>query len=371
MSTQALSDLLHTLYAAPADPQLWQQFLRDFSVKAKLTGAAILHHDMEHAQYNVQTSSDGSSEWEGLYRQHYGQMDEYRAAFLHKARVAQLALGDELCPQHVLEKTEFYNDFLLKYDIRLFGAMATIKKPNLIENISLYQSWKGKSPGIVAMEALNRLYPHMQSALQLQRHMIDLKAQASYYEGALDLTPTAIILLKGSKVVAANGAAQRLLAGNDGLSFSPGGLATFIPSESARLQALIRNAVATLGEDRITPTGAMLVSRKDRSALQVFVAPTCNLSLDMGAAGDVVVLVAGGERPNCTAEETLRMLFGLTAAECHVARLLADGLSAGEIRDTLGVSANTLKSQFSSIYSKTNTARQTQLVRLMCLLPHV
>jgi DNA-binding CsgD family transcriptional regulator len=59
----------------------------------------------------------------------------------------------------------------------------------------------------------------------------------------------------------------------------------------------------------------------------------------------------------------------LTPAECRVAILLADGHSPATIAEMVGVSRNTLKTQMSSIYGKTGTSRQAQLVRLLLQLP--
>jgi DNA-binding CsgD family transcriptional regulator len=49
--------------------------------------------------------------------------------------------------------------------------------------------------------------------------------------------------------------------------------------------------------------------------------------------------------------------------------LVADGLSPTIIAEMLGVSRNTLKSQLASIYQKTGTSREAQLVRLLLQLP--
>ncbi len=69
------------------------------------------------------------------------------------------------------------------------------------------------------------------------------------------------------------------------------------------------------------------------------------------------------------AREVLFGLFGLTPAECRVAMLLTDGHAPRQIGQLLGVSRNTLKSQLASIYSKTGTSRQSQVVRLISRLP--
>lgn len=65
----------------------------------------------------------------------------------------------------------------------------------------------------------------------------------------------------------------------------------------------------------------------------------------------------------------LAAAFGLSHAECRVAALLADGMPLKSIADTLGVQYDTVRKQLLSIYQKTATNRQPELVRLLLQLP--
>ncbi len=52
----------------------------------------------------------------------------------------------------------------------------------------------------------------------------------------------------------------------------------------------------------------------------------------------------------------------------EVALLLGDGHGPPVIASMIGVTANTLKTQLASIYRKTGTSRQAQLVRVLSQL---
>jgi hypothetical protein len=80
ISAEALSSLLHKLYSAPVSLEVWPEFLLELSSSLKLTGAAILHHDLEKENYNVQYSCGGDTSWTSLYRQYYGSLDVWRPA---------------------------------------------------------------------------------------------------------------------------------------------------------------------------------------------------------------------------------------------------------------------------------------------------
>lgn len=55
-------------------------------------------------------------------------------------------------------------------------------------------------------------------------------------------------------------------------------------------------------------------------------------------------------------------IFGLTAAEARVAVQLAGGYSLAEIAETNGVNISTLRAQLRSVYAKTGTNKQAELV---------
>lgn len=65
----------------------------------------------------------------------------------------------------------------------------------------------------------------------------------------------------------------------------------------------------------------------------------------------------------------LQAAFGLSQAECRIATLLADGMQLKNIAETLGVQYDTVRKQLLSIYQKTSTNRQPELVRLLLHLP--
>ena len=64
-------------------------------------------------------------------------------------------------------------------------------------------------------------------------------------------------------------------------------------------------------------------------------------------------------------QELLRLLYGLTPAECSGALLLGDGHAPRKIANMVGVADNTVRSQIKSIFSKMGVRRQSELVRLL------
>jgi DNA-binding CsgD family transcriptional regulator len=203
----------------------------------------------------------------------------------------------------------------------------------------------------------------------VQAHVSGLKARAIGVEAALEMLPTVVILLGvNGQIILMNRAARHMISENDGLLVMSNALLADRPSECAELQRLIMEAVSTSAGKGPIPAGSLFVTRKNNPALHVLVKPIRRLACAEAVSPCAAVFVTDPSIRVRPAEEVLRRLFNLTTAECRVTLLLADGKSPFEISQLLGVTANTVKTHLSKIYSKTSTSGQSSLTRLLTLI---
>jgi DNA-binding CsgD family transcriptional regulator len=182
------------------------------------------------------------------------------------------------------------------------------------------------------------------------------------------LTLGVILLSSKGHVTTMNPAAKRIVAGNGGLFVDRFGLRAEQAAESKQLEQLIASATAVSTIADVESAGCVTISRKDSSPLQVVVSRLRGLDIDETHPIRAIVFICDTTTHTRPTRETLMAHFGLTPAEYRVAILLADGHGPNIIAQMLGVTRNTLKSQLSSIFRKTNTSRQAQLVRLLLQL---
>jgi len=78
----------------------------------------------------------------------------------------------------------------------------------------------------------------------------------------------------------------------------------------------------------------------------------------------VVILIDLGVTPRPT-PSALQKIFGLTSAEARLAVELASGKTPDEIADDTHVSVGTVRKQLASVFAKTDTHRQAELVALL------
>ncbi len=166
----------------------------------------------------------------------------------------------------------------------------------------------------------------------------------------------------GSRVLAANGAAQELSSQRDGIEISQERLRTARPRETHALQGMI-------AADR-SPAFLSLSRPSGKRPLTVLVRP---LSRDPGPAESkqpaAVVFVNDPDRRLSVEPAALQRLYGLTPAEAVVASLVGVGQPVLDAARQLGVQTNTVRVQLKQIYAKTGAHHQSALVSLIMTGP--
>ena len=188
---------------------------------------------------------------------------------------------------------------------------------------------------------------------------------------ALDLLRLGVVLVdEGARLVLANGSARRILGDDDGLRVRERRLVAGSPNDTRALHGYIRaatNGDAGVGNDM----SAMAVPRPSmRPPLSVVVTPihhSRSSSHDDGSSA--VVFVSEPDDAIDIQEPWLRQLYGFSRAEASVSVLFVQGKSPKQMADELHVSVHTARAHLKQLLSKTGSARQQELMRLLVTGP--
>lgn len=363
--------LLATLYAAPISPEIWPEFLDKLAELLDLNGSAIVHTDLTRKANGIYTSRGIDPEIERLYAAGYGNQDVYRARFLklHR-RQGDLLMGDELCSFRQIKKTAFGEDILHRADIRLWCAVATVRTNTVIENISLYHGWDHDPPGPDKLALAHQIAPHLNNALRVRAKLVLLEGLTRDLTAVIDKADAAIVLLDCFGCCAlVNRAARRILDRRDGLIFAGNRLAATIPDESAALANIVRRAVANEHGNEPPHSEAVCITRQQGKSLQLRIAPFPCERLAGGSQFSAIIFIGDPDRGGNLPLQVLQTSYGLTPAEANLAILLMQGRSLAEAAEAKLVSKETVRSQIKSIFLKTGTRRQAELVGLLTSLP--
>lgn len=173
----------------------------------------------------------------------------------------------------------------------------------------------------------------------------------------------AILIDQQGEVVGRNMRADALL-GSD-LKLHNGRLAACEGESDTILKDLLRTALSSIAPNPAILLPPVMIRRRRGRPVVVQALPASGL---VGANGEpasaLLLLTCLDSRPELP-ETRLMLIFKLTPAEAKLAARLAEGDSLEEAIDSLHVSLGTARNQLKSIFMKTETNRQAELVALL------
>ncbi|PJE29384.1 Transcriptional regulatory protein AfsQ1 [Pseudooceanicola marinus] len=178
---------------------------------------------------------------------------------------------------------------------------------------------------------------------------------------ALDRLSQGIVLLDpAGQVLHANAVARALCQPGSGLRLDETLRAEVEPTK------LREGLTEALSGGTSTAVAPVPLVRPDRGQGPILLLSRLDSSTGQGAA--VMVLIVDPARRAVPDPDLLRRALGLTPTEARISGLLASGLRSDAIAETLGVSPTTVASHLKSVFAKTETHRQTDLVALLLAL---
>ena len=368
-SYEDVLDLVDRIYAAAGNPALWPDALGLIG-DATGSSASLVYRNMQAQEGGVDAAVRVAPEAMAAYQQYYHRHDPWgnspRAATL--VRQGATVDGDELIERSELARTEYYNDFarphgltrVLAGTIEMHGPFASV--------ISLTRDDAAEPHGTGERRLLAALLPHLTRSMQVHRQLLPISVLDGAAVDALDCLSSGVILLdEQGRTIFLNRAAERLIRLRDGLFVEQGCLAAVMPKERDALRLLIHQAARRSAGASLEAGGALSVSRpSSRRPYNVLVTPLGRRHASPhGSDAVVAVFVADPDDRAQSAVSALIRLFGLTRAEARLAAAVGTGAPMAEVADALGIARETARTQLRSVFAKTGTTRQAELVRII------
>jgi DNA-binding CsgD family transcriptional regulator/PAS domain-containing protein len=363
-TAEQLGSTLERIYAAAADPALWENALRAIEDFTGSTGAVL---DLVPKASTTHPRTFAGS---------FSRDDCATYALNYMARCPRIAFGlanpdvrihyDKL----VLTEAEMDRDpvyeWLGKHGLRYYVA-GWVGDGQLYRAYLSLQRSHGQGharPEEVANFAL--LQRHVEQALSLALKLGTLEQQYRFGLRLLDALPHAIFALDGGgRIVFMNAPAERLVGIGDGLFTDNGRLGCRLVGQQPVLDRLV--AAALLSEAEGVRGGWLRLRRA--SGRRPYLALVSQLVAGEGLTDEfrprLLVIVTDPDRAVVPDEQALRDLYGLTGAEARVAVALASGHSVQSAAECLHISAETLRSHLKHLFRKLGVGRQQDLVRTL------
>ena len=354
-------------YEAGSDPTLWPAFLERYARAVCADISVIQVHRFAEHRSEVIASYGMKDGFRADYNNYYSKLNVWREQGQAKYKQHRVLIDGEMYPRPLLEKSEFYNDFLLPMR-GVYTMAGVVNRDNRsATNLTVLRDHHKGSWECSDKQGVEVLLPHVTRALVIQRKLWIFQVG----EIVLDSLPLGVVLFRDDeRAVYSNRTAEAIFEEADGLSLRAGRLASSSTITSAAIQRAIRDAARM--EFSAAGTEALLVERTSmRRPYQVVVLPVrCQFRQFVGiAAPTVLVLISDPERKMFTTPQLIRKLYGLTPKEAALANELSAGSSPGEAANKLNMRYETARTHLKHIYGKMRISRQSELVALLGGIP--
>jgi DNA-binding CsgD family transcriptional regulator len=365
MDEDTFSRTIGSIYAAAVSPEHWPIALEQLRVIFRGNAVATMLRNTVTAEGQGIAVGETPISYQEYLAQWTG-----RNIISNRTRVwrsGAVETDQDVLPKSELLCSEYYNDFMKRSDINAVLRLSLHYENGIWSGLSVTRSCRAEEFGSSDI-TLGRIFvPHLQRALVIAQHIRHAKITS---DAMLErLQHPLLILGSGGRLIHFNQAAETLLAQADGLIAAASTLHAASPALTSRLHALLANAAE---EGRRRPVAcAMRLPRPSGKPDLALMAMPLQLEFEwlLPRQPSVLLCITDPEATPAIPAGRLTELFGLTRAEASIAVELMAGRDVSTIAERQGCSVNTVRVHLARLLAKTNTNRQSELMRLLMNLP--
>lgn len=371
---RAISQVGEVIDAAALSPDRWQDVCAAFQALRPDARVLFQGHD-RLSPYALPLAGAG---WEDVnlepYFLHFASRNPWLGIWKEMA-TAKVELADALLPRPILERTEFFNDWLKpmgRADMAM-GLKIAHERDRVAFFCIHYDSRSHERTNEVMAPAMQALASRMRRALDCNRAV--LRSQCSIPSDGLmqNLLDPAFIVNADCKLVAANSAAEALIGSGMLINVRARDIVSFgLPEVDARFARSVQETcerypggagghaefLVELAGTRLSVSVLPLASNLQPLVMR---GPLAYFSPAVTAL--VILRVLPPNRSDVVVR--LRERYRLTEQEARITSALRLGGSLVDISKELGITYETARGHIKSAFSKTGTHNQRELLALL------
>lgn len=359
--------LLDKIYDAATDDQLWTPIFHEISTLTNSVGGVLLGQSQSPRILH--------------FARHYNTDPECVRALkdrhvlnpwtLHMQKfhpVGTVVLSDSILPLTELRRTAFFDEVMRPQDLGHAAMIGLSRKPDFGVGFCLNRGPRQGPYTEQERRLLERLTPHMMRAVQFGFQLGAYQALQHMAYRTLDRITVGVALLDRNARTLFVNKSLRSMTTDGALNLRNQKLSSYSAPHAKRIDNLVHSAL------RGAPGATMAIPHPvDGRSVTVLVASVRSRDFERFAHMDMrdaaaMVFVLDPAVSTMTPPEWVMDAYGLTLAEARVALQAASGHSVAKIGSQLNISPNTVKTHLRSIFAKTGTHSQAELVSIIASL---
>ena len=382
-SAREFDDLMASLYEAALQPSCWAEALGKLS---RWVGGADLCHVLGwNAQegkvlfhLDVSPIYDAAEllRHDHIYFGTYRAMDP-RLLMLGEPSARSAVADHQFIESSFVSRSEFYQDYLMGIKrVRWSAGARLYRDESLCFDLAIERAYDRKPFSTADLSRLDQVIGHLRRALLLYWRMIEKDMHHALSANCSNTVDHGLIALDSfGRVVSTNARGEAMLRAGRHVQQRDRLLVAASATEARGLRAAFEQVAHAEVASSIRLFGLPPEAGEDACPCSVMLlrAPVVRPATKTGpwfaSSAYVVCLLSCQSDERSPNAYQLMDLFGLTAGEGRVARLLARGLTAEECADELGLSVNTLRTHIRVLIQKSGTRNLADLYRSLARLP--
>lgn len=363
---ETFSALLSDIYDAALDPLLWSDVLKKICAFIPGAAANIFIQDAVAKRASAGFGWGNDPYYEKIYLEKYAKINPLFPGIL-LYEVGKVFSTSDIIPHEQMRRTRFYQEYVKPQGWGQ-GLGAVLEKSATSCVVFAVPQFERFGPiDKRRLDQMRMLVPHVRRAVLIGKAMDLQKATAEMLGQTIDALTAAIYLVDGdSRIIHANRQAMDMLAQNDVFLNIDGRLHT---KDAAADQMLRESLVSFAAGKAVAGMGTVILSgRRDHRRYVAHVLPlTSGQRRSFGSALSAVaaIFVQKVTLDVSTVPELIARAHRLTPAELAVLLAIIEVGGVPDVANILGLSQTTIKTHLRSIFKKTGTRRQADLVKFI------
>jgi DNA-binding CsgD family transcriptional regulator/PAS domain-containing protein len=353
--------LLEDIYDTTFNPALWDTTLhRIVEYTGTRTSGLVAKDALGEIRIAHQTGV--SDRFVRNYLDTYGQFDPTHAIRLFDT--GEIHSTEDWVPIDEFRRSEFYNGWARPQGLEDVAGVLLDKSA---DGFSYFCLTNGTLVGDDLRRKIAPLVPHLRRAVLIGQQLHG-RAPKTPIESALDALKAGVFLLDGTGAIThANASAQELVERRDFLRSERGRLVAI----DLRLNSLLRDGLTASivgdGMARSRSVTLQFVAHNGERFVGHLLPLTAGRRRETGRAFEAVAVlfVSKASLDTAIAPDVIKNVFRLTPAEVRVMLSIVEFGCVSNCAKSLDVAETTVKTHLRRIFTKTDTKRQADLVKLV------
>jgi DNA-binding CsgD family transcriptional regulator/PAS domain-containing protein len=372
ISQDQLLELITHIYDAGLDDDHWPHALHLLTTAFQAEQSNLRLIDTEREQISRIYHYNKDPHWLKAYMEYFVKIDPWMKQ-VHQHTKGFIDCSHRMIPDSEIRKTEYYSDYVEPSDSHYGVGGLIYLNPSLKITFSLQRSLNSGGFSNEHLDLIRKLVPHLSRSVLINRKTRQLEFDRVTLRDSLSQINSAMVVVnQHGECLFVNHSAEKLSREHHGISLSTKGISLSVPPDNDRLQKMIFNATLNRSDLTVPVAGGMKYHYpSSENSVSILVSPLNPDKVDFGfetTCCALIFLSQNQPKPGLSAS-IISQIYGLTEAEAQVTALLCEGLTLNEISEKLYNTSNTIKYHLKSVFQKTDTRRQAELVNLITTGP--